>query len=373
MKFSRSHDATYIDCPRKAYLEYYEGGTGFVRKGVNLEQATGGMIHRMMEGVLKIAAAEERAPLPEELDAIIEAARVEYGKEIEEKGFDRLDGSVELEIRKQQGLAEGLCRAWTKVRLPYFLQNFIVLEVEVEHDIRLSENLILMSRLDAVSRRRSDGELFAGPEFKSTGWISNDYIESWRYSSQVISHCIDVEKTYGRAAAGVLMEFLYKGVKKKDEEGNYTYYTPLLRGFRRAEGFTGEYEYGFDSALARRKGWEVVDALAVGVKEWLEVVPETILAEQLFSVEVYRSKRELDIWKRQVIIRQSLIDASLRLPERQIVLDSVFPARLDQFCYNDQYRKKCPFLEVCYGSVDDITTSDQYEARKPHHSSEFEA
>ncbi len=378
-KFSRSHDQTYVDCPRKGFLEYYYGGTGIVPRKLDLYQATGSLTHEMLRNVMQFAHEFGKLPAPETVNGACYHAIQDYRKSVEESGLTEVSGELELEMQRQAALAEGLARAWTMRRLPRILEEYEIVVVEEEHEIPFGPGQVLMSRLDGVLRRKVDGELLAGPEFKTTGWISEQYVESWRYSTQTLSHCLDIQHKYGVTPAGVQMEFLYKGVKKKQEDGTVTYYSPLVRGYR-MQGEFGELTYGFDSSLARKKDWEVFDAYTMGMEEWMNQLPEEVLDGMLFSSVIYRNPAELVEWQRQVSIRQGRIQAGLIIlnedhPTEEAadeIMASIFPARLDQFCYSNQYKKSCPYLEVCFHRIDDPLGSGVFVKRVPHHEGEFD-
>lgn len=378
-KFSRSHDETYVDCPRKCYLQYYYGGTGIVRAGLDMAQSTGTLTHGILERVMKYAMEKDDVPGKGEVNAFCTEAKKEYKEEIESRGFDEFSGDLILEMNRQSALAEGLARVWTIVRLPKVLEQYKVIASEQEHEIPFAPGQILMSRLDGILQRRADNSIFAGPEFKTTGWISEDYIEAWRYSTQVLSHALDVRHVYGEDPAGVMMEFLYKGMKKKNQDGEYVYYSPLVRAYR-MKGAFGEEEYGFDSSLGRKKDWEAFDTYTMGMDKWVDQLPEDVMEGCLFNSVVYRSNKELEEWQRQVAFRQGTIQMGvIRLNEEEPteeiateVMASIFPARLDKFCFSNQYRKKCPYLGICYGSISDPLESGGYVQRTPHHPSEFD-
>jgi hypothetical protein len=194
-----------------------------------------------------------------------------------------------------------------------------------------------------------------------------------------LSHCIDVEQIYCRKPAGVIMEFLYKGVKRKGEDGSYVYYSPLVRAFKMTDSM-GDTVYGTDSSLARKKDWKAFDAFSMGMEQWMLHLSDEQLADMLFSTVIYRSPREVEQWKKQVVLRQARIrdaveelqHADPSLSAADDIMSDVFPARLDQFCYSNQYKKKCPYLDVCYGVVDDPLGSGLFVARTPHHIGEFE-
>jgi hypothetical protein len=349
-----------------------------VKKGLNLEQATGQLTHDILNEVMTEAKINKNPPDPHTMQHICDEAVAAYKKEVEEKGFDEVSGEVELEMTRQSLLAEGLARAWTKVRLPYVLEHYKVVSVEEEHDIPFGDNMVLMSRPDVTLERKVDGELVAGPEFKTTGWMNEDYIESWRYSTQTLSHCLDVEHSLGRAPVGVAMEFLYKGVRRRADDGSYIYYSPLVRGFK-MEDEMGNVEYGFDSSLGRKKDWNAFDVAAMGMENWFPLLPDDVLDGMLFNVMVMRNPDELDTWVKQTKLRQARIQAAIiqlfeDKPSREAaeeIMCNVFPARMDRYCFSNQYHKKCPYLDICYGRVDDPIGSGKFVEREPHHPGEF--
>ncbi|MFA5352633.1 MAG: PD-(D/E)XK nuclease family protein [Thermodesulfovibrionales bacterium] len=379
-KFSRSHDQCYIDCPRKAYLTYYLNGTGVVPRGENIYQSTGSLAHAILERVMKDAFETSAVPTVERMNMFCSEEVNAAKAKVLEAGYaysGSVSAAVEVEFDRQAALAEGLARAWVKVRLPFILEEFRIVAVEEEHEIPLSPDVVLMSRLDGVLERKVDGELFAGPEFKTTGWLSEDYVESWRYSTQTISHCLDVKHVYGKEPAGVMMEFLYKGMKKKAEDGIYTYYSPLVRAFKMVDEFGGE-TYGFDSSLGRKRDWVVFDTYTMGMEKWMEKIPDEVLEGLLANTTVYRNKNEAEVWVRQAVMRQRRIawaieELNADNPSDDPVMDGTFPARLDTFCRSNQYRQKCPYKDICYGVVDDPIGSGAYVVRVPHHPSEFDA
>jgi hypothetical protein len=308
------------------------------------------------------------------------AAVAKYKKDAVERGFDLEQiGDSAFEMQRQASLAEGLVRAWLKVRLPSLLQDFKVVECEQEWEVPLDEagEIVLMSRLDCLLERRSDQELWP-MEFKTTGWMSDDWLESWRYSTQTLQQVWAVEQHTNRTCGGVLVEVLYKGTKRKDEKtGLVNYYSPLIRGYlkRGVPPFDTD-ELSWDSTNSRKKGWEAVDVWQWGsVKDWIEQMPEEVLAGQLYSREVFRSGKEMAIWEAQTLYEQRRIRDAVKEIESmgptEEAMDGVFPARLSQSCYSNQYRQRCPMLQVCFNGLDPAD-DEGFVARIPHHKGEFD-
>jgi len=88
----------------------------------------------------------------------------------------------------------------------------------------------------------------------------------------------------------------------------------------------------------------------------------------------------LEEWKEQVAIRQARIQAAVTILYEETpteldateVMCSVFPARLDRFCFQNQYKRKCQYCDLCYHKIDDPLESGVYMVREPHHPTEFE-
>lgn len=387
--FSRSHQSALHQCPRLAWLTYYDEGHGWESAKLNLEQATGSLAHAMLEGILHqikdIGTWGYRHP-----DAAVFVQAIDdYKRECSKRGFD-LDavGDLKFELIRQSTLAEGMVRAWVKLRLPQLLERFRVVAVEEEWDVPLLEevegqsNLLEMVRLDALLEDRSNQELWP-LEFKTTGFMSDDWLESWRYSSQTLQQVWAAERHLGKFAAGVQLEALYKGVKRRDEvTGAQTYYSPFVRAYlKRGVPPFDEDELSWDSKNARRKDWEAVDAwtwmaqTGKPYSAWFEQIPDDVLQAQLFNREIFRSGKEQEQWLRQTIAEQRRIARGVQAVEsasdKQKALEVHFPARLDEDCYSNKFRRRCRFLDVCFNDADPAD-SDLFRVREPHHPQESE-
>jgi hypothetical protein len=408
-RFSRSHVSSDQECSRKMFYNYYFAGSGIEKRGLNLEAETGILAHNILALVLK----------NELLDDAITLCKSEYFEKVRARGFDfPLDeDKLEFEMFRQAALAEALVRAWCKVRLPYYLENGTIVSVEKEHNVSLStsncnkcehtydshkygycvglrqikgvgdipcecdsygSDIELMTRIDATWRR-NDGALFAGPEFKTVGFINQQKIESWRYSSQVLTHLKGAESLLGEHVTGVKMEFLYKGTKRNDPaSGETTYYSPLLRGALKIG--SEPYEFAFSSDAARKKGWRAYEAWReLTVEAWIDILPGPVLEAQLFNVDVLKDDNVAERWMRQQRQRQRKIRNGIEALQKsdyidiaEEVLTETFPARLDSWCYSNQYFKKCPYLGLCYNEVVGDPLENGYVKREPHHEGEFE-
>ena len=365
-RFSNSHLGDYFRCPRMRFLRYHSGGTGWVRKGINWDLLMGTFCHTVCCGVLR----------NEGLEFAIGAAQREFMGEV-----SKVEGANPFYAAAYQALGEALARDWVKIRLPVIQQYYEVAGVEQEYIVPLAGDVELMVRPDAELKRRVDGEIWA-LEFKTTGFNSVDYYDSWSYSTQTLTHCLGLDRKYGRQTMGVCMEFLYKGMKRKDQQGVDQFYSPLIRGYSAGPlpPFNSEY-IQWDSSYARKKGYDAVNVWdKMGLQDWIDQLPSEVLEEQLATREIYRKRRELEIWQRQTLrLEQRIRDGAQwfdpKGPENIVqcdrAMDEVFPARLDRYCFSNEYRKTCPYLGVCFKG-EEMSEENGFERRTPHHVGEFD-
>jgi hypothetical protein len=361
-KFSNSHIETFLDCRRKAFLQYWKDGTGYTPVTGVTEQAVGSLAHAMLASVLKGM----------ELDEAVAKARLDWESTL----TLALTNAGEFEVKRQMALAEGLVRAWCKVRLPKILEQFEVIGVERECEVPMGGDLVLMTRNDFDLRRKSDGALWAG-EFKTTGTNSGSYFEGWRYATQSLTHVYAMKEKYGKVGEGVMFEFLYKGAKRKDSEGKDQYYSPLVKGYvkRGAPPFM-QNEYAFE--YTKSKGWEGCNSWEeMNLSQWIDLLPVEKLEEHLFNKEIYRNEGEWERWKRQAVAQMERVQGGLNdlaggIDEDE-VMDWVFPGNFNQSCFDDKYHHRCSYLDFDYGLVDDLEGSGRFQKRVPHHEKEFSA
>jgi PD-(D/E)XK nuclease superfamily protein len=354
-RFSRSHVEADTECKRKLYHGYYAEGTGLTPAGFNLDTETGQAVHDILGGVL--CGRDFDSQLVERLQ--------KYAEEAEE-------GNVDIfEIRRQLALIEGLARLWVKHRLPFFTEHFRVIAVEEELNIPLGDsNLELMSRVDVKLQRIIDGGFFAGPEFKTTSYLTDEFLEGWRYSIQTMTHSLDMEYMVGEPPFGVIMEFLYKGYRKRGKDGKHEYFSPILMGRRKAGKTFDKTNLGWNGTGEKFNSWE-----EVSMKEWVELMPLEVQQAQLATRIINRNEDEVGEWVEQTTIRQLEVSKAIEAldyePGNTSLLRKVFPANLNTSCYSNKYHRKCEFLEVCFGEIQDPLGSGRYQRRVPHHPMEF--
>jgi hypothetical protein len=348
----------YNNCPRMGFYRYWLDGKGWVRKGIHWDLLMGTFCHSAICSVL----------MGNDVEASIGMAKTELIMNWMKEDPDRIQAQ---KVEAYTALGEGLVRAWVKQRAPIIQQYYEVVSVEQEYEVDLGDGIVLMVRPDVELRRKSDDEIWA-LEFKTTGYNGVDYLDSWRYSVQTLTHCLALDKKYKKPCAGVMMEFLYKGYKKKDAEGNDVFYSPLVRGYSAGPlpPFNEE-RIEWDSAFGKKKAYKAVNVWEkMSMQEWIDELPNEVLDEHLMTREIFRHQDELDRWVLQTRDAMKRIHWAL-MEMSEDLLREVFPARLDRYCYSNQYRRKCPYLEVCFNGMD-IKEAGLFEERKPHHPMEME-
>src|SRR3990167_7265499 len=144
---SRSQHIADLECPRRRWHAYHApNGTatsGWERKVLDPALFTGGCVHAGLAALLDTSTVDEA----------VAWALKRFDAEASIRG---LDGDAP----EARALIEALIRAWHRVRLPRWLEEFEVVSVEQEEQVALAEDVTLLARSDAVMRRKSDHLLF---------------------------------------------------------------------------------------------------------------------------------------------------------------------------------------------------------------------
>jgi hypothetical protein len=388
-RFSRTHSQTYKVCPKLYYTTYHKEGTGIVPKRLSLGLSRGIMAHEMLRGILSYAVEHDEFPTPDYIRVTIDKVKEEFIKEARERQFSEIpDEFSAMELDRQSTLVEGAVRAWVKTRLPFIFQHYKIVQVEEEFDVPLDEDITLMCRLDGVIQRRSDGE-YSALEFKTTSVAFEDYFESWRYATQTMFHLLAIEKQFGKVGNSVMMEFLCLGTKRRDDvSGMDIYYSPLIRGFVKHGNppLEPEMEYGFESSLARKKGWQTLNIWEEGIfgdkpqwmsnsEYWVEhVLDPEILKNQIVTREIFRNPDELKESIMNTVFQQKRIYMGIQALEsasdqmKEKIMAQFFPGNMDESCFQNKYHKKCDMCQLCFKEVEgDPLESGLYQRREAHH------
>lgn len=383
---SRSAVATYQSCPRKRYWQYEaSNGTdvhGWERRKLTIPLVTGIYVHKGLEKALKGASPTEAAS----------HARESYLAEVTSRGLAVEEGTDENTVVEEQAAhVEALVLAWCRVRLPKWLDEYEIVEIEVEDRIPLSEDVTLAVRADAIVRRKADHRMFV-VNFKTVAQADDRWLKSWEVDMQLMTELLAAERRHGQQFGGVIIEGLIKGrrMPEKDFEGEIYAYrdsTPLLYGYKcDADPPLVPLQYQHD--YTRRKGWyrfpvwkerfttgigfnrgdqQYQQTIATSSLEyWINWLPEEVVEAQFCIVPpIMRDAERIEHKIIQIVAMERDIQKGMSVLHTEAGLDAWFP----QNEHNCVYPSKCPCYDLCYtgNTADDPAGSGLFQPRLDHH------
>ncbi len=328
LKVSRSAIEDYWQCPRLRYLKYHHGGRGVVPVIESRDTLLGSAVHEL-------------------LGASLQGVGV---------GPTQVEHAVRHLDPPEKFTAEVLWRSWITQRLAWVFENYEVVNVEEEIETQLDSNLVLMSRLDGVLRRRQNGE-YVVLEFKTAKTVNQGYLTSWDYDSQTTSHFFVVDCTYGRCDE-VRIEILHKTAPA------------AMRGYYNED----THDYTWDYAIGRRRGWvkfEPSDFNWPGKPEnmspaqfWTNHVLDAAARQSMLWLRSqYRTAQQVQEWRELVTVQETLnhVRLSSEDPLRS------FPAQKGRTsCW--KYNRPCDMAPICHGEA--APESELFRPRVSHHAGE---
>lgn len=368
---SRSKIATYLTCPRKCFWTYCaENGTttlGWERRKLTIPLVTGIYVHRGLEAALNGLDGPAAA----------EVAKGEYLAEVGARGLAVEEGTDEQAVVDEQAAhVEALVLAWCRVRLPRWLEEYEVVEVEVEDRVPLAEDVVLAVRADVIVRRRADHRMFV-VNFKTVGTADDRWLKSWEVDMQLMTELLAAERRHGHEFGGVIIEGLIKGrrMPEKNDVGDVVGYrdqTPLLYGYKHdADPPLAPLEYSHE--YTRRKGWHRFPVWkeqfpsAGGMSPlsyWVNWLPEEVVEAQFTLVPpIMRDPGRIESCVRQIVaIERNIASANHGY---EFVLDEMFPQNTGE-C---NWPSKCPCYDLCWTAnvADEVAGSGLYQPRTDHH------
>lgn len=422
-KFSRSHQTSLRKCPREGLQRYWLDGTGYTRAGISIELGTGSLFHDTMGEVLQwILDHKQQSPKPSVIRQAVLNQRIEYETQmsvaVDEVLRLGLSGNVERAgwhkiIQRQATLAESMVRCWLIVRLPYFLANYELIAVEGEEETEIAPGLIFMQRKDSVWKHLESGSYHA-MEFKTSGNNTENFVKSWQYDLQQITHLLNFRGKYKHDPTSVLLEIAYKGRKYQGEHVG-----ALVSGYKQeihtwddegsVAGYTtAEIEYDWVYGRCKTKGWEkffICDEdfgndNASPSEVWLnEILDFETLQDHCLFTEITHNPERIEKWLNQSRREMASVQAGLiqldeidvrgthqgseispeeldkRRAEFEALADILFPALEEKdSCAPYFGSKACTFQSVCHGQDDmmDLHMTQGFKPRVSHHPGEFE-
>lgn len=440
----RSRVLKYQQCPRARYYSTEIYGRGIQPIRMSIPLVVGQCVHKGLAELLLGAAKMfevEKTTIGmwgvDWVDVCVDTALEEYDKEVKARGFT-LDPEEEAfsVYSEQKALIEAMIRVWALRRLPGFLEQFEVLEVEREDTFTLydpSENfsltppdeIVWMSRADGLLRERASGDLYVLSFKTSADW--NDFKDKEaRIDMQGMSELYAIERRLfkerwsenfdkddfdiqGIKLAGVQMEFLLKGRRSRDKETKqYLQDSILVRPYFKDGGGLIEDEYAWkywthcdgphvtsggkkcagDANHSLGKGWYRVPIWEhMPVKEWIQLLHEGSVQSDagdaleglvVSPMPFFRHQEEIESWRLQVESQEARIaeirkGAATDWPDdMKFYLDRNFPQHREA-CYKYGEKHPCQFLSICFENIGDPLESGLFQLRKAHHAAEAEA
>jgi len=404
-RFSRSHQTALRKCPRLGLLRFWLDGTGYTRAGINIELGTGSLFHDTMGEVLtwvlnksKTSDGKQHMPEPwvirsavlqqrrlyeaQMAAAVDEVLKLGLSDNVERAGWSKI-------INRQVTLAESMVRAWLITRLPYFLRNYELIAVEGEEQSEISKGLVFMQRKDSIWKNKEHGTYHA-MEFKTSGNNSQNFVNSWHYDLQQITHLLNFRDKYASDPKSVLLEIVYKGRKYNGENVG-----ALVSGYKReildADGNLAEMEYDWVYARCKTKGWNKFwicdedfgepDKSASEI--WLnQVLDFETLKDHCLEAEIKHKPGRIEKWLNQsrrefAAVRDGLVQLQTTETDEEFeaMADILFPALEEKDSCTPYFgAKSCTFLDVCHGQDEmrHLKETQGYTPREPHHPGEFD-
>lgn len=383
----RSRTVTRKECARMGWLQYDADGTGWVPQGTSLPLLNGIIIHNAFAELLVGA----------DLGDVIAGAQIAYDTEVEKHRKGRKFTPQEQWLwDEQMFMVKGIIRAWAYFHLPRMMEEFDVATfpkdgkpfVEKEFEVEIGAGVSAMLRMDAVLRRKSTGELVIW-DFKTAGYISDDWMQKWQHNPQTYLYTHALEKfmeEMGEEVEGIAYQGIVKGIRRTETakvkwQGYKVQTTPYCYGYQGPDG-TIELAYTPKKGWKKIAAWEVMDA-----KQWFEDVLKPAhwdngLFDTLFStVPPYSPvKWEVERWRQQVVwaeylnaaYKQEIAEAKAAGDEgeAQRLLDIYYPTN-EERCFKYGADNKCPYIPACFTQEPEMVELG-FVKRVPHHDKELE-
>lgn len=397
IEVDRSRIIAYQRCPRERYLAYHHLGKGLQKRAKALPLVVGSAFH---EGAEELLRGDVETAVYRAVKFLVDAFK---GKGVGFDGESVTDQSAAYSAQEQVALAEAMIRAWGAEKLGEFLDQFEVIEVEQEGRARLTHDLTLMFRPDALIREKLSGDNYVVSWKTAATYSTDPYNGTYaqcRHDMQSMSEVWGLQNRlcedegcdhYGTKHGcnnpkieGVLYLFLIKGYRKKDEwDGIRKQNTNLIYGWKKLKAGEGEEEWSWTFKWSKEdgsgnstlgKGWKKVPVWSEypgGVKAWIEGLhSRSIFPRHLDPFEgvfpqflpVERRADEVAKWKLQTVAQELRVANNLEMVSDEIDLDEYFP----QYTHSCHAYSGCQFIDICHGGVE-AGEGELYTIRTANH------
>jgi PD-(D/E)XK nuclease superfamily len=273
---SRSAILTYQTCNRKFYYQYAYNNHGVIGNKLDLDLLVGECIHRGLQHLLEHCRINH--PNGDfDITCIDEAVNQALDLHSEKLSRDEIGlhygEDVGYVLIEHRNLIEGLIRTYALKRLPNFLDEYEVLEVEKEDSLSLGNDILFLGKADGLLRRKSDNKLVV-LSYKTCSEYSDSLLRDIQHDMQGVSEIVIIKER---------LNYLFKNLSEFWRNGD---------------------EYGFNRFVAASNtSKEVVDYLWWAFNSNLEKIEVNLVQYE----HLVKGKRREDPIKSGIYKRQSVL------------------------------------------------------------------
>lgn len=400
----RSRYVTGFECPRRRYLKYHSGdsGYGISRKRTYVPLATGTFVHAGLEQILR--KGPDRAGVRE----IISTQAGNYAKLVESRPLNGYDPQEQEFIAQEQSvLIQGMIWAWYRVMYPIIQKEFEIVAIEQEEQfvagcscgrgihpsghLEACSGIMEMSRPDCILRRKEDGRL-GTHDFKTASSVSDAWIEEWRTSIQMLVGSVGAELRLGEDINHFYMHGLLKGSRGFFKKGGenlpykrqyshlcYAKITPPSPPAKRGTTWSTAGYWADKLPLWRADFVQKPPEMSIPEFWVMECLAKEQLDDCFILVGPYERDRSMvETFCREMVAEEerwvrnlwTVYGAKESKEDVESTLDRIFPRSYK--CTS--YSSTCEFNDICFYRTGwrDPIGSGLYEQRLPHHTPEAE-
>lgn len=371
----RSRIVTRQECEMSRYLGYHAQGKGLTTPAPKHALVLGLCIHTGVE-TLFITADVEMA---------VNTMKAYYSKE-----HPLTDENAFL-WHEQWWLVEGLLRGFHRVRYPLIMEDFEVVETEVEREVELVPGVHLMVRFDVVLRRKGDGLLVVF-DYKTLSYLTEDWQKQHEISLQTLLYTWAARQIFkSESGIGIQYEGLLKGLKKKETARGSQFFE------QRIQQSPFCYAWHLESAGLwqttwphNAKGWKKVaiwehftpaewhEALVREGKlnELFPVIPVVLPTQHDQEAAISQALRaEMDFQGRLQELAQNIqsrVVGGEDAEERRVYWERILFEQTKGRCYKYGLDNGCPFIGYCFNESAALAPLEHgFIERTPHHDAEM--
>ncbi len=355
-------------CPRLRYWSYEYGGRGVTKNTTSKELYIGTTIH----DALATIATLTQAGVSVDIDQLARAAGAQLRASLLPEDWSVTTPDEDEYAQEQSCMVEGMVRGFYKHVWPRLIQQYPVItfvekEMEFPHDrdgkFDPEGEFVFIAKPDLIlSNDQGEAVYF---EYKTTSSKNEKWVNSWDTAIQLHSVIRAVKATTGLDITSVVVQGLFKGFESYGKQSSVFCYAYKKAGHPPFSEEQISYEYR--SGFKRTPVWE----LDGGIREWVEEMPDHVLADQFPQTPpIFINDDLIDQFFKQRAVREAQIREFRQHIDPIDRIDEVFPQRFDQ-C-QPAWGFACSYRKLCHSGVDPF--EEGYVWREPHlqHPDRFE-